>query len=190
MEFFKEGFFHITDLEGYDHMLFLFCLAAGLYWQHWRKLVAMATAFTVGHSITLAMSVLDMVAFSSDLIELLIPTTILITAIVRLIRKEEESGWPVVLMVGLFGLIHGLGFSTYLKMMISDSQERVGLLFFFNLGVEAGQLAILAVLLSLNTLGKKWFGEKLAYLKGAELILAIGFSLFLIIQKVLESTAV
>ena len=190
MEFFKEGFFHITDWEGYDHMLFLFCLAAGLYWEHWKRLIAMATAFTVGHSITLALSVLDQVAFSSDLIELLIPTTIVLTALVRFFRKEESQGWPVVIMVGFFGLIHGLGFSTYLKMMISDTNERVGLLFFFNLGVEAGQLVILGVLLSLHTLLRKALQLKMPLLRKGELILAIGISLFLIIQKVLESSEV
>jgi len=189
MEFFSEGFFHITDWEGYDHMLFLFCLAAGLYWQHWKRLLSMATAFTVGHSITLALSALDMVAFSSDLIELLIPITIVITASVRFFRKEEASGWPVVLMIGLFGLIHGLGFSTYLKMMISDTNERVGLLFFFNVGVEVGQLVILAAIIGFNSLLKVVFSVNLKALKRVELILGIGISLFLIIQKVLESTA-
>ena len=115
--YFTLGREHIADLAGYDHILFVGALCLGYLPKDWKKILVLVTAFTVGHSITLALSVLNMIEVSSRWIEFLIPVTIVITAIVSTSRKPgtRERMSPVYLLAVLFGLIHGLGFSNYLK---------------------------------------------------------------------------
>lgn len=144
-----EGIQHITDIEGYDHMLFLLALCAPYSYQDWKKIIWMATAFTLGHSITLALSALDIIRFSSDLIELLIPITIMITAIWNVIGlkyNRMRTDWLRYAVTAGFGLIHGMGFSSYLRMILSTASELVSELFLFNVGVELGQIVIIAII--------------------------------------------
>lgn len=145
------GITHITDLEGYDHMLFLLALCAPFRLADRIKIFWLATAFTLGHSLTLVLSASGVVAVSSDLIEKLIPVTIMLTALGNLFLRGNEnkplSIWRYSITAG-FGLIHGLGFSTYFKMMYDETTSRVASLFAFNLGVEVGQLIIIAVILT------------------------------------------
>lgn len=145
----SEGILHITDLEGYDHMLFLLALCAPYSYQDWKKIIWMATAFTLGHSLTLALSAMELIRFSSDLIELLIPITIMITAIWNIagIRFNRTGiDWLRYAVTAGFGLIHGMGFSSYLRIILTQASELVRELFFFNLGVEIGQIIIIAVI--------------------------------------------
>jgi hypothetical protein len=144
----SEGILHITDIQGYDHMLFLLALCAPYSYQDWKKIIWMATAFTLGHSLTLALSALDLIRFSSDLIELLIPITIMITAawnIFGLRFKPTGTDWIRYVVTAGFGLIHGMGFSSYLRMMLTQASNLIKELFLFNLGVEIGQIIIIAV---------------------------------------------
>ena len=156
MNDFYLGIEHITDFAGYDHMLFLLSLVAwGSLKDIWRVIV-LATAFTIGHSITLLLAGTGWVHADGRWIEFLIPVSIACTASWNLRRgagKRESwgSGLTYAITVG-FGLIHGLGFSSFFRMMREDGQSIVMPLLRFNLGVEAGQLLILMVCLGAASL--------------------------------------
>jgi hypothetical protein len=149
--YFQLGYQHIADLKGIDHILFILALCLRYQFADWRKILVLVTAFTIGHSITLALSVFNIVHYSVKWIEFLIPVTIVITAFSNLfIRKFAfKSRFPAIYFFALFfGLIHGLGFSSYLKSLLGTDRSVVVQLLAFNLGLEAGQLLIvLAVLL-------------------------------------------
>ncbi len=151
--YFSLGRHHIDDLAGIDHILFIAALCLRYQFADWKKIVVLVTAFTIGHSITLALSVLNMVHFSTHWIEFLIPVTILITAISNVFVKKFafKSKFPAIYFFALFfGLIHGLGFSTYLKSLLGKDQNIVGQLFAFNIGLEVGQLLIVAAILLIS----------------------------------------
>lgn len=151
------GFEHITDPQGYDHILFVIALCAIYTLRDFKKVLILITAFTIGHSITLALATLNIVSFRSDVIELLIPITILVTAIINffhkvpktsLVNREKVSPmrYPLAL---IFGLIHGLGFSNYLRSLLGKESSIVEPLLAFNLGLELGQILIVLILLVL-----------------------------------------
>lgn len=147
-----EGFRHITDLEGYDHMLYLTAMSASYFIRDWKKVFLLATAFTLGHSLTLALAAFQLIRFSSDLIELLIPITIVLTALSNLtFMRNSRMGFKYAVNA-FFGLIHGMGFSSYFRMMFGDQDNWVVQLLAFNIGVELGQLLIVTVFLVLAVL--------------------------------------
>lgn len=151
------GFRHITNLAALDHLLFLLALAAPYRAADWRKLVAVASAFTVGHSITLAVAVSGVVALPTTLIEFLIPVTIAITAFRNILsRGAGRFRWEPVL-AALFGLIHGAGFANYLTALF-DGPVGVPLLG-FNLGIEAGQIIILSGYIVAFEIAARWLGR-------------------------------
>ena len=153
------GFQHITDLKGYDHILFVIALCAIYRLKDWRKVTLLVTAFTIGHSITLALATLNLITYSTKLIELLIPVTIVLTCIINFSHKAAEYSldvekpsffrYPVALT---FGLIHGMGFSNYLRSLLGSEQSIWQPLLAFNIGLELGQLIIVAIILIINTL--------------------------------------
>lgn len=141
------GFRHITDPRGADHILFLLALAAIYRFKDWRECVWVVTAFTVGHSITLALAVSGALVLPSSIVEFLIPVTIVATALENLIVRDRSTAvWgrryrPI--FAGVFGLVHGAGFANYLRSLFVD---RIAIpLFGFNLGLEAGQLIVIAL---------------------------------------------
>lgn len=150
--YFGLGKDHILDYaNGYDHILFVIALCALYTLSDWRKVLILVTAFTVGHSITLALATLNIVRFNSDWVEFLIPVTILLTALYNILKKESAfSGRKIQLnyvFALLFGLIHGMGFSNYLRAILGKSQSIAGPLFAFNVGLEFGQIIIVAIFL-------------------------------------------
>ena len=150
------GISHITDWQGYDHMLYLLALVARYDLRHAGKAALLATAFTVGHSLTLAIASLDLFRVPGDWVEFLIPVTILVTALWSLRSGDDtpkQRRWTY-LMAAVFGLVHGLGFSSFFRMMREEGEGIVMPLLRFNLGVEAGQLLILAVCLALASLAR------------------------------------
>ncbi len=153
--FFNLGKVHIADLSGYDHILFVTALCLRYVVQDWKKILILVTAFTIGHSITLALSVLNYVLVSKDWIEFLIPVTILLTAIANVFVNTETQKSSVSLIYFLalfFGLIHGLGFSNYLKSLLGKNTNIVSELLAFNIGLEVGQLLIVAAILLLSVI--------------------------------------
>ncbi len=149
--FFLDGIRHITDVEGYDHMLFLLALTAPYNYKDWKTVVLLATAFTVGHSVSLFLAASDLVRFSSTVIEALIPATIVFTCLGNLMTSANTpSGRSMIYRYSLataFGLIHGMGFSSFFRMIFNEGQSFVTQLFLFNLGVECGQVFIIAIIL-------------------------------------------
>ncbi len=122
----------------------------------WKKILILVTAFTIGHSITLALATLKIVTVNAQLIEFLIPLTIFITAVSNLFKKEvlsNEKGFQVnYLFAVFFGLIHGLGFSNYLRAILGKDQSILSQLLAFNLGLEFGQIIVVAIFLSFSFL--------------------------------------
>ncbi|MEM8769149.1 MAG: HupE/UreJ family protein, partial [Pseudomonadota bacterium] len=180
------GFEHISDLAGFDHILFLIALCAIYRLEQWRLLLILVTAFTVGHSITLALASLGALTISSELIEFLIPTTILLTALRNVVgpaATAERSAMGLNYAMALFfGLIHGMGFSNYFRALMMGDTAIVMPLLGFNLGIELGQLLVVAVIvgvayLFLNVLGAK-HREWNLFVSGA----AAGMSLILMAE--------
>jgi hypothetical protein len=139
------GFGHITDIAALDHILFLLALAAIYRPRDWRKALWVVSAFTVGHSISLALAVTDAVRLPMALIEFLIPVTIVITCVENIIvqRREAESqrGKYRPVLAGVFGLVHGAGFANYLRDLFANHVAIP--LFGFNVGIEIGQVFVL-----------------------------------------------
>ena len=149
--FLKLGFDHISDLQAYDHLLFIVTLCAVYQWKEWKKLLVLVTAFTIGHSVTLALSALDVVRLRADLVETLIPITILLTAIHNVMSKKPTGGTfsksvSINYFIALFfGLIHGMGFANYFRNLFGEMGGIIKPLFAFNLGLEVGQLMIVVI---------------------------------------------
>lgn len=156
------GFDHILDLDAYDHILFVVVLCAAYSWQEWKKILVLVTAFTIGHSITLALSALGIFVFSPEIIEFLIPLTIFVTAISNITLDHDTS--KVIrlnyFLALFFGCIHGLGFSNYLKALLGEEESIVPPLLSFNLGVEFGQLIIVALIFLTNYVVLNFLGGK------------------------------
>ncbi len=152
---FQTGFTHITDLNGYDHILFLLVLCVPYGLDQTAKLLWLITAFTIGHSVSLAMSVMGWVNIKSTYIEFLIPLTILITALqnVFYFGSNQTLKMPInYVLTGFFGLIHGLGFSYLLRALLGGGSNLIFPLLAFNLGLEAGQIVIIACIFGMGIL--------------------------------------
>jgi len=147
------GFNHIANLSGMDHILFVAALCIRYQFSDWKKWLVLITAFTIGHSITLVLSVFNYLDFSTNWIEFLIPVTILITTISNMFVKQFtfKTRFPVIYFFALFfGLIHGLGFSFYLKSLLGMQQNVAPALLAFNLGLEIGQILIVMAILVIS----------------------------------------
>lgn len=160
MLWFTEGMKHIADIKAYDHILFLVVLFSGFEVKFWRKLLLLVTAFTIGHSITLALSVLELVKIKPSLVEFLIPCTIIATSLYNIYSLKTQGNRNFMLnfiMALFFGLIHGLGFSVLLRSLLGKSTQIAGPLFSFNLGIEVGQLIIISIICAFTVLVTKFF---------------------------------
>ena len=148
----KLGFEHISDFAGYDHMLFLVALCAIYRIQEWKSILILVTAFTIGHSVTLVLSSLDILIIQSNIIEFLIPITIFLTALNNVIgsnSKEKRSKMNKNYVMALFfGFIHGMGFSNYFKALLMDSSSITLPLLGFNIGIELGQIIVVFFIVS------------------------------------------
>ena len=176
------GLRHITDINGYDHILFIVAFSAAYAYAEWRKLLVLITAFTIGHSLTLALSVLNIVAINANIIETLIPITILVTCIsnVFISKSANERQYIVVLF---FGLIHGLGFSNYLKAILGQSGNIILPLFSFNVGLELGQIIIIIIFFTIYTLIQKMFHvEHLRLMRVTSTLVALA-AIYLVFQS-------
>ncbi len=183
------GFKHIIDLRGSDHILFILALTLRYLVQDWKKMLVLITSFTIGHSITLALSTLQWVSFPAAVIELLIPVTILITAFANFGVKtfHFDSKYPIIYFFSLFfGLIHGLGFSNYLKSLLGKEESILGPLFSFNLGLELGQLLIVSLILIISFIFVSLFKiSRLRYLQIGSGI-AIAFALNMVLDRIVS----
>ena len=153
--YFKLGLQHILDLQGFDHILFIISLCAVFVARDWVKILLLVTAFTLGHSLTLALATFEVVQIRSEVIEFLIPVTIAFTALLTLIKPKPNSGKGIqlnYLLALFFGLIHGLGFSNYLRSLLGKEASIWQPLLAFNVGLEIGQIVIVASFLLITSL--------------------------------------
>lgn len=150
--YFELGRDHILDYaNGYDHILFVIALCVLYSLREWKQVLILVTAFTLGHSITLALATLEIIQVKPEWIEFLIPVTILITAVSNIFRKEagfsNRSLQLNYVYAAFFGLIHGMGFSNYLRSILGRDESIITQLLAFNVGLEFGQIIIVAIFL-------------------------------------------
>ncbi|MES2130747.1 MAG: HupE/UreJ family protein [Bacteroidota bacterium] len=189
---FSTGAGHILDWNGYDHILYVMVLCVLFSAKDWKKLLVLITAFTIGHSLTLAISVLNIFTVKQAYVEVLIPLTILCTCIVNLYsrkyvtinhRNSTFNYKTNYILALLFGFVHGMGFSYLLRSMLGKEENLAVPLVSFNLGLEAGQLIIVASMLFLSV-----FLTRFTRIKKADYIYFIssavfGIALLLFIQR-------
>lgn len=147
--YFGFGWEHIISKDALDHQLFIAALAAIYVLKDWKQVLILVTAFTIGHSITLALSVFDVIRLNSKWVEFLIPVTIVITALSNLFQKKftPRSIRINYFLALFFGLIHGMGFANTIRFLLAEDQNMAWSLFAFNVGLEAGQLVVVIALL-------------------------------------------
>ena len=152
--YFSLGWEHIISWDALDHQLFILALAAIYLLKDWRQVLVLVTAFTIGHSLTLALTVLNVIHFPSNWIEFLIPCTIVATAASNLFQKNfsPKSIRINYFLALFFGLIHGMGFANKLRYILAKDQSIGWSLFGFNVGLEAGQIAIVIIILLISYL--------------------------------------
>lgn len=162
LSFLSLGFHHIADPKAFDHLLFVVTLCAVYRWTEWRKLLVLITAFTIGHSLTLVLAGLHILTVPKDLVELLIPITIVLTGLHNVSVKKAEAGTfsravsTNYLLALFFGLIHGMGFASYFGALMGEEGNILLPLFAFNVGIEVGQLMIVGVFFGLYFLLAQW----------------------------------
>ena len=145
------GWEHIISIDALDHQLFILALVAIFSFQDLKKVLILVTAFTLGHSFTLALSAFDIIRFPSNWVEFLIPCTIVFTALDNLIFSKNEDKLIKLnyFLALIFGLIHGMGFANSVRMMLAKEQSIVIPLLGFNIGLEIGQIAVVIIVLSI-----------------------------------------
>ena len=152
--YFELGWHHIISKDALDHLLFVLALSAIYLIGNWRQVLVLVTAFTIGHSLTLALSIYNIVKVDDKWVEFLIPCTIIATGVLNLFEKnyEPRSLRLNYFLALFFGLIHGLGFANYIRFIISKHESMGWSLFGFNIGLEAGQIVVVTAILFLSFL--------------------------------------
>jgi len=180
------GIDHILNVNALDHIVFLIALCAVYSVTDWRRILILVTAFTIGHSITLALSALDIISINADLVEILIPVTILLTALQNIfIKPKPDQRWrPNYFLALFFGFIHGMGFSNYFKAFTENKDDLVLQLFGFNVGVEIGQLCIVIGIMLINFLIVRIGKVKQTHWNLVVSILAGLLAVFMIIKRI------
>lgn len=171
------GFDHILDPKAYDHLLFLVAITLPFVYKQLRTLLLLVTAFTLGHTLSLWAASAGVIRFSSSWVEFLIPLTIVLTALHTLYwntRLAQKTSAPYLVLTAFFGIVHGLGFSSYFAMVFP--QKSVGLpLLYFTVGIELAQLFIVVIVLLLNSILSGFFGvsKRDRLLVGSSIIIGI-----------------
>jgi hypothetical protein len=160
--YFEIGLRHVLDLFAYDHVLFLIALTVPYAFKDWKRLLLLVSVFTIGHTLALLLSVFGVIIIKGNLVEFLIPITILIVAIFNLFTagksSKNESISVVVFITLFFGIIHGLGFASYFKSLLGGSpQSKLLPLSEFALGIEAAQIIVVFVVLILSYIVQTFF---------------------------------
>lgn len=160
--FFEKGLRHILDLSAYDHILFLIALTIPYAFKDWKRLLLLVTIFTVGHTVSLLLSVFGVVIIKVNLVEFLIPITILIIAFFNLFTAGKSSKQESISVIGFvtlfFGIVHGLSFAGYFNTLMGGSpQSKLLPLSEFSLGIEASQIIVVFIVLILSYIVQTFF---------------------------------
>lgn len=160
--YFELGLNHVLDIHAYDHVLFIIALTVPYVFKDWRNVLLLVTLFTIGHTMSLILSVYEIVSIKAQLVEFLIPVTILVTAIYNIFRANKSGKKDSVNFLAFttlfFGIIHGLGFSNYFKMVIANNgDDKMLPLLEFALGIEAAQVVVVIIVLILSWVVQTFF---------------------------------
>ena len=151
--YFETGLRHVLDINGYDHLLFITMLTVPYTFKDWKNVLALITLFTIGHTLSLILSVYGIVRVNPSMIEFLIPITILVAAVYNIVKLGKKSAKnnniSVIAVTTLFfGIIHGLGFSNYFKLILDkNTKDKMLPLLEFALGIETAQVIIVLIVL-------------------------------------------
>ncbi len=198
---FTTGLYHILDVNGYDHMLFLWCLCIRYTLSSWKSVLLLITAFTIGHSITLITTTLGIRILPNPWVELAIAISIFTSAALPFFKnlgKSKTDFWTIteihstsVSYYGLalcFGLVHGMGFSTLLIELLGNQSEIALPLLGFNVGIEFGQLIFVLSILSTATLLKSIQLKIYNHFITLSLIAGILLSTLMFIDRIYQPT--
>lgn len=177
------GFEHILDWKGYDHMLFLWMSFLALGFQKLRSIVWRVSLFTIAHSITLILSVYGLIPRNTHYIEIGIVLSIILSAIVQISRIKNAIPLNSSSLIFVFGLIHGMGFSTLLISLLGDAESHVFPLLGFNVGLELGQLLFLAVIISIQEYLLRYHRERIDIYRNLSAFTGVAIGLFLLFQR-------
>lgn len=153
--YFNTGLRHVLDINAYDHVLFLIALTIPYAFKDWQRVLLLVTLFTVGHTMALLLSVYGFVQIKVNLVEFLIPITILLTALFHLFtagkNSKKESISFIAIVTLFFGIIHGLGFSNYFNTILpGNASAKLVPLLEFALGIETAQVIVVLIVLILS----------------------------------------
>ncbi len=155
------GVNHVLDINAYDHVLFLIVLTVPYLFKDWKRVLLLVSVFTLGHTLSLVLAAYGVVKINVQIVEFLIPITILIMGVFNVFTagKNVQKTKVGVLFVStlFFGLVHGLGFAREFQMMFGDADNKLVLLLEFALGIEFAQLIIVFIVLFLGFLGQTIF---------------------------------
>ncbi len=160
----RMGYHHIAAIGAWDHILFVAALTAAYGVHEWKRIAVLVTAFTLGHSTTLALATFNVVSASPRVIEPLIAATIVFMAFAAIgdqLTPPTEASRTTAMRrryatAGVFGLIHGLGFASGLRALLGAESSITVPLFAFNLGLEVGQVLIVSVFFALGLAADRW----------------------------------
>ncbi len=150
------GMNHVLDINAYDHVLFLIVLTIPYIFKDWKRVLLLVTVFTLGHTLSLTMAAYGTFSVSDDLVEFLIPVTILVVALFNVFTAgkgaQRERVGVLFLSTLFFGLVHGLGFAREFKMFVGSSESKLVPLLEFALGIEIAQVIVVFLVLFLGFL--------------------------------------
>lgn len=160
--YFQVGLRHILNINAYDHLLFLIVLTVPYAFKDWKRVLFLVTLFTIGHTLSLLLSIFDIIIIKGKIIELLIPITILICALINFFKVGKSNKNESISVIGFitlfFGIIHGLGFSSYIKALLSgEPTDKLVPTLEFSLGIEAAQLLIVFSVLLISFISQSFF---------------------------------
>ncbi len=157
----KLGFNHVMDIKAYDHVLFFLVLVVPYAFNSWKRVLWLVTIFTIGHTLSLMLSVYGVIRVKASLVEFLIPITILVTALFNIFtasKSPKNERFGLLLIISLFfGLIHGLGFSNYFKQIVASEESKLLPMLEFAIGIEVAQILVVLIVLILAFVGQTIF---------------------------------
>ena len=177
--YFELGLFHVLDWRAYDHLLFIIALTIPFSFKQFKTVFWIVTFFTLGHSLSLFCSAYIIYNPPEQIIEILIPITIVFTGINNIFKsnKVDSSNLITIIISVFFGLIHGFGFGNYFNQISFPLESKINPLIGFAIGVEASQLIIVLLILVINWLVIKLGSFKLSKYINIISAIIVGFAL-------------
>lgn len=162
--YFSMGLRHVLDINAYDHVLFLIVLTVPYIFKDWKNVLLLVTLFTIGHTLSLILSVFGVITVNAGIVEFLIPITIFITALYNIFKASRKSSSKngsinfIAITTLFFGVIHGLGFSNYFKIVVDkNSKDKLMPLLEFALGIETAQVIVVLIVLIISYILQEFF---------------------------------